>query len=153
MSIGKVRNEGKKELREERGWMERKGQVKQAGEEEASEWSKHRMVVGWIQLLGEQYWPRRHCLLEHSVEFSYFGTLSTVFHVPLRHDILFALHNTASTMLILYIAGRPCHHRCPFPGRSGFLASPWFSAPDSCRFSVNGCRLLAWRTNDRQSAT
>lgn len=43
MPIGKVRNEGKKELGEERGWMdgwmERKGQVKQTGEEEASEWS------------------------------------------------------------------------------------------------------------------
>lgn len=38
--------------------------------------------------------PRRHCLLEHLLGFSWFGTPSTVSRVPLHHDILFARYNT-----------------------------------------------------------
>lgn len=38
--------------------------------------------------------PRRHCLLEHLLRFSWFGTPSTVSRVPLHHDILFACYNT-----------------------------------------------------------
>lgn len=39
--------------------------------------------------------PRRHCLLEHLLGFSWFGTPSVPYHrVPLHHDILFAYYNT-----------------------------------------------------------
>jgi hypothetical protein len=38
--------------------------------------------------------PRRHCLLEHLLGFSWFGTSSTVSRVPLHHDILFVRYNT-----------------------------------------------------------
>lgn len=35
-------------------------------------------MVDWILLRGEQYWPSRYCLHEHSAKFFWFGTLSTM---------------------------------------------------------------------------
>lgn len=97
------RGERAKERESEKGWKrgkkrDRKGERKSAtkrreepGVGRASDGRRDGRLdsITWRTIL-----PRRHCLLEHLLRFSWFGTPSTVSRVPLHHDILFACYNT-----------------------------------------------------------